>query len=86
MTNTQEEVKRESWERNARIKHYRACSSEVSTWIASTFVVHSLAFCRASLRARMLGRYAGMFLASSTMLSKVTKLCGGLGVEEDRQM
>lgn len=47
--------------------------------MASTLAVHSLAFCRASRKARMLGRYAGMFLASSTMLSRVTMLCAGLG-------
>lgn len=81
-----QEVKRKPWARNLIIKHSSACCSDDSTWIASTLVVHSLAFCRASLRARILGRYAGMFLASSTMLSKVTKLCGGLGVEEDGEM
>lgn len=77
---TQEEIKRKSWERNVRINPYKACFSDVSTWIASTLTVHSLAFCRASLRARILGRYAGMFRASITMLSNVTKLCGGLEV------
>ena len=56
-----------------------------NTWMASTLAVHSFAFWRASRRAKILGRYAGMFLASRTMLSKVTMLCRGLGLHKDRQ-
>lgn len=52
--------------------------------MASTLEVHSLALCRASLRAKIFGRYAGMFLASSTMLSRVTILWRGLCVRGQR--
>lgn len=51
----------------------------IATCMASTLQVQSLAFWRASLSANTLGRYAGMFLASITMLSSVTMLWRGLG-------
>lgn len=69
---------------HALLKHHFTESSacpvhwERVTWMASTLAVHSLALCRASLRARTLGRYAGIFLASITMLSSVSRLWRGL--------